>query len=38
MNNTIFISILNISNQLSSISINENPDINDLEIIEKVLK
>ncbi|GET50379.1 hypothetical protein GLOIN_2v1778530 [Rhizophagus irregularis DAOM 181602=DAOM 197198] len=38
MNNTIPISILNISNQLSPTPINENPDINDPEIIEEVLK
>ncbi|RGB43362.1 hypothetical protein C1646_749935 [Rhizophagus diaphanus] len=38
MNNTILISILNISNQPSPTSINENPDINDPEIVEEVLK
>ncbi|GBC37891.2 hypothetical protein GLOIN_2v1784176 [Rhizophagus irregularis DAOM 181602=DAOM 197198] len=38
MNNTIPISILNISNQPSPTPINENPDINDPEIVEKVLK
>jgi hypothetical protein len=38
MNNTIPISILNISNQPSPIPINENPDINDPEIVEEVLK
>ncbi|UZO24045.1 uncharacterized protein OCT59_016369 [Rhizophagus irregularis] len=38
MNNTIPISILNISNQLSPTPINENLDINDPEIVEEVLK
>ncbi|PKC55104.1 hypothetical protein RhiirA1_476158 [Rhizophagus irregularis] len=38
MNNTIPISILNISNQPSPTPINENSDINDPEIVEKVLK
>ncbi|CAB4431970.1 unnamed protein product [Rhizophagus irregularis] len=38
MNNTIPISILNISNQPSPTPINENPDINDPEIVEEVLK
>ena len=38
MNHAIPISILNISNQPSLTPINGNPDINDLEIVEEVLK
>ncbi|RGB27967.1 hypothetical protein C1646_797857 [Rhizophagus diaphanus] len=38
MNNTIPISILNISNQPTPTPINENSDINDPEIVEEVLK
>ncbi|RIA94138.1 hypothetical protein C1645_818520 [Glomus cerebriforme] len=38
MSNAIPISILNISNQSSHTPISENPDINNPEIVEKVLK
>jgi hypothetical protein len=38
MNQAIPISILNISDQLSPVSINENSDINDPEVVEEVLK
>ncbi|RIA91749.1 hypothetical protein C1645_821572 [Glomus cerebriforme] len=38
MNNAIPISILNVTDQLSFTPIDENPDINNPEVVEEVLK